>query len=442
MSEIVEVNLTDITYDTATQMRAGIDAEVVADYAESIDRLPPVDLITDSVTHWIADGWHRVAAHRRAGRETVKAHVTVGSLDDAIDLALGANPNHGLRLTRADKRKKVRIALARHPEWSNGRLADLTHVTEKMVRDHRSLMDLDGGPRIGKDGKEYKHREKENAGDGDEHYTPDVFLTPTHELLGRIDLDPASCEKANARVRAKRIYTIEDDGLSREWENGKTLFCNPPYSAAKNFADKFVETMEKPGGFEHGLLLVNNPTEAIWFQRALRACTGICFVLGRRSFVDGVTMKEEGVGRKGSVFFYFGDRLQKFERLFAPLGIVGFPTLDGNLAYSVRRKHNGWCALCGEAASTGKYCPTCKQTDGRRDRQWRNPVRAAVAMAKAKGNHKPNPTALAVKIPGTPSWKQVAALLIADNLVDNDYRKELGERLRAASGVNNIEDWD
>lgn len=59
-----------------------------------------------------------------------------------------------------------------------------------------------------------------------EHYTPRVYCAAAHYVLGRIDLDPASNPRANKTVRAKRIYTAEDDGLTCPWEG--CVFCNPP----------------------------------------------------------------------------------------------------------------------------------------------------------------------------------------------------------------------
>jgi len=59
-----------------------------------------------------------------------------------------------------------------------------------------------------------------------EHFTPEIVVEPARRLLGDFDLDPASCEEANQRIKAKRIFTIHDDGLAQKWF-GK-VFLNPP----------------------------------------------------------------------------------------------------------------------------------------------------------------------------------------------------------------------
>jgi len=72
-------------------------------------------------------------------------------------------------------------------------------------------------------GPSVKHSSETN-----EQYTPERIVELAREVMGGIDLDPASSELANARVRAARIFT-EADGeraLEEPWE-GK-IWLNPP----------------------------------------------------------------------------------------------------------------------------------------------------------------------------------------------------------------------
>lgn len=58
-------------------------------------------------------------------------------------------------------------------------------------------------------------------------YTPLPIVVAARDVLGPIDLDPASDEFGNARVGAARYLTREMDGLTTPWV-GRTVFCNPP----------------------------------------------------------------------------------------------------------------------------------------------------------------------------------------------------------------------
>ena len=60
-----------------------------------------------------------------------------------------------------------------------------------------------------------------------EYYTQEYIIDLAQEVLGVIDLDPASCSLANKVVRANNIFTIEDDGLSKPWFGN--VWMNHPF---------------------------------------------------------------------------------------------------------------------------------------------------------------------------------------------------------------------
>jgi hypothetical protein len=62
----------------------------------------------------------------------------------------------------------------------------------------------------------------------DEWYSPLSVLVRAKEILGQIDLDPASDEFGNARVGARYFITKEQDGLASPWPIFSTVFINPP----------------------------------------------------------------------------------------------------------------------------------------------------------------------------------------------------------------------
>lgn len=66
----------------------------------------------------------------------------------------------------------------------------------------------------------------QHSSESNEHFTPMAIIEAAHELMGGIDLDPASCEAANRLVLADRYYSLEDPGHAQQW--GGRVFLNPP----------------------------------------------------------------------------------------------------------------------------------------------------------------------------------------------------------------------
>lgn len=116
----MKIKIDTIRTDGGTQSRAEMNQTVVEEYAEAIAggaKFPPIVVFADGDAHWLADGFHRVAAARAAGRKTIEAEVLEGGQRDAVLYSVGANVSHGLRRTNEDKRRAVRVLLE-DPEWS------------------------------------------------------------------------------------------------------------------------------------------------------------------------------------------------------------------------------------------------------------------------------------------------------------------------------------
>lgn len=65
-----------------------------------------------------------------------------------------------------------------------------------------------------------------HSSETNEHYTPSAFTEAMREMVGGIDLDPASCAAANTLVQATSIFTAEDNGFTRKWAG--RVWLNPP----------------------------------------------------------------------------------------------------------------------------------------------------------------------------------------------------------------------
>lgn len=161
-------------------------------------------------------------------------------------------------------------------------------------------------------------------GQSNEWYTPTRYVDAASEVMNGIDLDPASCEIANRTVKAKRYYTIEDDGLKQDW-SCKSMWLNPPYGktdATSNqelWTNKLVNLYEV-GVISEAILLVTASTEVMWFQKLWNY--PICFSVRRdrvRFFSPtGSTLEHP----HGTVFVYFGPNESRFIEVFSQFGRI------------------------------------------------------------------------------------------------------------------------
>lgn len=180
----VDLREIDVRLRPASQMRVGLSEEAIDAYAGAIDHMPPVKLVYDrqAKTHWLVDGCHTIAAARRNGLDEIPAQITEGSYLDAFQAACRANDTHGVRVTNADKRRRVEEAL-KHPEmvkWSSRRLAEVCGVVPDTIcrlRPEPELSESDSSKRVGRDGKsrsapKVKPKEEKSATGPNEHRQP------------------------------------------------------------------------------------------------------------------------------------------------------------------------------------------------------------------------------------------------------------------------------
>jgi len=117
----------------------------------------------------------------------------------------------------------------------------------------------------------------------------DEWLTPKYiiEALGEFDLDPCS-PIVRPWNTAKRHYTIEDDGLTKDWGSDSKVFMNPPYG---NQTSKWMKKLSEHG---NGIALIFARTETrMFFDYIWNKAHAIMFLKGRLSFynVDGTKGK-------------------------------------------------------------------------------------------------------------------------------------------------------
>lgn len=159
-----------------------------------------------------------------------------------------------------------------------------------------------------------------------EWYTPKEIIELARQVMGDIDLDPASSDEAQAHIKAHSYFTEKEDGLSLAWL-GK-IWLNPPYSKTGGrsnqdiWAEKLI-TEYQEGHVIEAILLVKAALGYQWFEE-LWDIWPACFARKRLSFIknDG---DDEGESKQGTALFYFGSNLERFIEVFSSIGRITVP---------------------------------------------------------------------------------------------------------------------
>ena len=352
-------------YQVMPELTAEEYAELKADIAR---RGVMVPIEYDELGN-VLDGHHRLKICGELGIKYFPKVIRAG-MTEAEKLTHARKLNMARRqLTGEQKRELIRDQLRATPEQSNVQIAKALGVTDKTVATQRRELEATSEiPKlertIGADGKERPasklrmtelHEEEirpcleqndvqtmqreisecteyhdtafrakahvsYNSGNN-EWYTPAEYIELAREVMGSIDLDPASSEKANAVVQAKRYYTAKDDGLSQEWYGN--VWLNPPYASEliTKFVDKFISETECKG-INQAIVLVNNATETEWFSKLAEVANAVCFPKGRVKFYapDG----KIGAPLQGQAILYFGMYADCFVDTFRAKGWCAF----------------------------------------------------------------------------------------------------------------------
>jgi N6-adenosine-specific RNA methylase IME4 len=139
-AKIKRLRLDQLRTDGGTHCRTETNAFQVDEYVEAMrrgDKFPPVRARYDEQEncYWLWDGFHRLAAVKEYGAETIEVEVRLGTKRDALLDAIGANADHGLPRTNADKQKAV-LELFNDLEWkkwSNREIARYCRVSHTFV---------------------------------------------------------------------------------------------------------------------------------------------------------------------------------------------------------------------------------------------------------------------------------------------------------------------
>jgi len=182
-----------------------------------------------------------------------------------------------------------------------------------------------------------------------EYYTDPLITEAARDVMGSIDLDPASSLAANQHVRASNIFTIGDDGLTQKWFGN--VWMNHPFSKGEKACPEDESKCTKKVCRERGYHIhVDMPSNADWINKlvseykngnvkqSINICFAAtsegwfrplhkfpqCYLVPRTNYYLPNGEKKSGV-TKGSVVTYMGQNVEKFCEVFSQFGEVKLP---------------------------------------------------------------------------------------------------------------------
>jgi ParB/RepB/Spo0J family partition protein len=139
-----QIRVRKIKVDQNINPRIALDNEYAEELAELINekhKLDPVIVYKDpkSKVLYLVDGFHRLEAHKNAGKDKIPCKVAKGSYKDAYIAACAANATHGKQLTTKEKRRIVSRILQDKStnSWTDSRIAKHCGVSQPFVSNVR-----------------------------------------------------------------------------------------------------------------------------------------------------------------------------------------------------------------------------------------------------------------------------------------------------------------
>ena len=119
----VSIPVLQIKVDKDLNIRERIDMDIVAQYAEILDQMPPVSVINTGDGVYLVDGFHRYYARLYKGQDNIICDIYEGQWDTAIELAVSLNCSHGRPFSQKERLTAARRIIALHPDWTDNKIS-------------------------------------------------------------------------------------------------------------------------------------------------------------------------------------------------------------------------------------------------------------------------------------------------------------------------------
>ena len=149
-----------------------------------------------------------------------------------------------------------------------------------------------------------------------EWYTSLDILDRAREVMGDFDLDPASSEMAQSHVNAAKYYTLDDDGLKKDWAG--RIWLNPPFENV--MVTRFINKLVRSPDVSEYVCLTAARMANKWWKVLAEDADLFCMPAKRPKFWSPFTNKTSCP--LPVMYWYRGPNQDRFRELFGKLGVV------------------------------------------------------------------------------------------------------------------------
>jgi ParB family chromosome partitioning protein len=151
-----------------------------------------------------------------------------------------------------------------------------------------------------------------------EHYTPKELLQSVRDVMGAIDVDPASCADAQKQVKATVWFDERRNGLIQDWHG--RAYINPPGDTKgklpKLFWKKLVVEVRHERVSEFIWLAFNLAhVRTLQFDKDVLPECDVCVLEKRIKFTGDSPTKD-------NAFLYWGPNRDRFAEVFSQWGVT------------------------------------------------------------------------------------------------------------------------
>lgn len=180
---------------------------------------------------------------------------------------------------------------------------------------------------------------------GDEWMSPSPVIEFARQLMGSIDLDPASSVEANETIKAKVFYDKKKNGLNPKNKWAGNVWMNPPYSSPSAFVER-VRNEYHQSTIDKAVVLLNSSTETRWYQIMMERFPAL--LLNKRlKFRAPQGFPDPGTNRYAQTLFFMGIQMGEIRHALRCSHEIG-----GML---VQRSCGNNCSVCGKDLGDGYF---------------------------------------------------------------------------------------